>query len=243
MSKVLRSLCNLCGRETDHDVLTEETVADEGPNGEARGTNRYVLRCRGCHDFSLRTDQWFHDGVPSEDTETTITATSFQPPRLWRRPPDWLNDLQSSDVDLHGLLEEVYSAANDSQVRLLSMGTRAALDHLMNVVLGGDYGSFEGKLALMVSGGHLTADQKESLEIVIDAGSASTHRGYKPARQLIQAMLMTMEGLVQNHYITGPMLKTAKANIPPRPPRQKRATQKGQPVLRLANVVSGNTKP
>jgi hypothetical protein len=237
VSKVLRSPCNLCGRETDHDIVTEEHSSEDGPNGEARGINRYTLRCRGCHDFSLRADEWFHDGVPSEDTETIITATCFQPPRLWRRPPDWLNDVQNSDADLHGLLEEIYSVANDSQVRLLSMGTRAALDHLMNVGLGGDYGSFEDKLSQMVSGGHLTEAQKESLEIIVDAGSASSHRGYKPARQ---AMLMTMEGLVQNHYITGPMLKTAKANIPPRPPRQKR---KGQPVSRLAEIVSQNTKP
>jgi hypothetical protein len=221
VSKVLRSPCNLCARDTEHDVVTEETRSEDGPNGELSGTNRYVLRCRGCHDFSLRTDQWYNDRVPSPDNETT-TTTSFQPPRLWRRPPDWLDDLQGSDEDLRGLLEEVYSAANDGQVRLLSMGMRAALDHLMNVVLGGDYGSFEEKLSQMVSGGHLTEAQKENLEIVIDAGSASSHRGYRPARQLLQAMLMTMEGLVQNHYVTGPMLKTAKANIPPRPPRQKR---------------------
>jgi uncharacterized protein DUF4145 len=222
VSKVMRSPCNLCGRETDHDVVIEENRSENGPNGEARGTNRYALRCRGCQDFSLRTEQWFHDGVPSEETETITTSTRFQPPRLWRRPPDWLNDLQDGDEDLRGLLDEVYSAANDSQIRLLSMGTRAALDHLMSVVLGGDYGPFEEKLTQMVSGGHLTEAQRESLAVVIDAGSASSHRGYKPARQLIEAMLMTMEGLVQNHYITGPMLKTAKANIPPRPPRQKR---------------------
>jgi hypothetical protein len=125
-------------------------------------------------------------------------------------------------MDLTTLLREVYSAANDAQTKLLSMGIRASLDHLMNSMLGGDLGSFEEKLSEMVKQDHLTRSQKQDLEVVIDAGSASSHRGYRPPRELIIPMLMMMEALIQNHYITGPMLATAKANIPPRPPRQKR---------------------
>ena len=222
MSKVLRSPCNLCARETDHDVLAEEVHSDDGPNGEARDTKRYAIQCRGCHDFSLRTEEWYFDGIPSPESEYTLVQVTFQPPRLWRRAPDWLEELRDINTDFYSLLKEIYSAANDDQVRLLSMGTRTALDQLMSVVLGGDFGSFEEKLAQMVSNGHLTEKQKDDLETVVDAGSASSHRGYKPPRQVIQAMLMTMEGLVQNHYVTGPMLKTAKAHIPPRPPRQRR---------------------
>lgn len=222
MSRVIRSPCNLCGHETSHEVVSERTDSQEGPNGEAVDTRHYVLSCRGCHDFSLRTEVWYFDGMPSQDSEPTCVSCEIQPPRLWRKPPPWLEDLKELDDDLFGLLKEVYSAANDAQLRLLSMGTRTALDHVMTVVLGGDFGSFEDKLSEMVSQGHLTNTQRESLETVIDAGSASSHRGFRPPLQLIQAMLMTMEGIVQNHYITGPMLKTAKAQIPPRPPRQKR---------------------
>jgi hypothetical protein len=129
--------------------------------------------------------------------------------------------LEDLDPDLTALLKEVYSAANDDQAKLLSMGIRASLDHLMSKMIGGDVGGFEQKLSEMVKQDHLTKSQKESLEVVIDAGSASSHRGYRPSKELIVTMLMTMEGLIQNHYITGPMLATAKAHIPPRPPRHK----------------------
>jgi hypothetical protein len=183
----------MCGRDTEHDVVSEESQSSDSPSGEVSGVKRYALKCRGCRDFSIRTENWYHDGFPGEDGDGLSTTVSFQPPRLWRRPPEWLDELQDIDADLHSLLEEVYSAANDAQVRLLSMGTRTAVDHLMNVVLGGDYGAFEEKLSQMRTAGHITEAQKESLQIVIDAGSASSHRGYKPARQLIHAMLMTME--------------------------------------------------
>ena len=124
-------------------------------------------------------------------------------------------------IDLYGLLIEVYSAANDEQTRLLSMGVRAALDSLMTKVLGGDAGPFERKLEMMVEEGHLTNKQKENLSIVIDASSASSHRGFQPPRQLLDEMMAVMEIIVREHYITGPMLETARTQIPPRPPRLK----------------------
>jgi hypothetical protein len=221
VTKVIHSQCNLCKRQTEHDVLDIRETSDDGPNGEVNSITNYALRCRGCRDFSARIEQWYFDGAPVEDNRPTLTRVEFQPLRLWAWPPEWIGELEALDSDLFGLLTEIYSAANDEQVRLLSMGTRTALDHLMTVVLCADYGPFEKKLSEMVTKGHLTAKQKDELETVIDAGSASSHRAFRPPRQLIQAMLATMEGLVQNHYITGPMLKTAARLIPPRPPWRK----------------------
>ncbi len=214
----MRSPCNVCGRETDHDILHQEVSSQHGDEGKLE-TKRYALSCRGCHDASFRTEERYFESNPFD--EEVVPTVSFSPPRVWRRPPDWLDVLEDLDVDLTGLLKEVYSAANDDQAKLLSMGIRASLDHLMTKVLGGDFGSFEQKLSEMVKQDHLTKSQKQNLEVVIDAGSASSHRGYRPSKELIITMLMTMEALIQNHYITGPMLVTAKANIPPRPPRQK----------------------
>jgi hypothetical protein len=63
----------------------------------------------------------------------------YEPPRLWRRAPDWLRSLHDDDPDLKELLDEVYSATNDKQVRLLSMGVRSALDYVMTKILGADW--------------------------------------------------------------------------------------------------------
>jgi hypothetical protein len=136
---------------------------------------------------------------------------------LWRRAPDWLKEIESTDPDLKGILDEVYSATNDKQVRLLSMGVRSALDYVMTKIIGKDIGSFERKLNEMVEQGHLTERQKVNLNVVIDAGSASTHRSFRPPRQLLEEMVTMMENIIRDHYITGPMLTTAKTLIPPRP--------------------------
>jgi hypothetical protein len=138
---------------------------------------------------------------------------------LWTRVPEWIVKLESIDAGLHDLLVEVYSAANDTQTRLFSMGLRAALDHTMTRIVG-DVGGFEQKLDKMVEQRHLSEKQRETLATVIDAGSATAHRGFKPSQDLLEQMLAVMEGIVRDHYITGPMLATMRTTIPPRPTRK-----------------------
>jgi hypothetical protein len=104
----------------------------------------------------------------------------YEPPRSWWRRPSWLADLDKVAPELKTLLDEIYSATNDQQFRLLAMGVRTALDYVMTHMVG-DIGSFEKKLNMMVEKGHLSRDRKQMLEIVIDAGSAAAHRGFKPA--------------------------------------------------------------
>jgi Domain of unknown function (DUF4145) len=96
------------------------------------------------------------------------------------------------------------------------MGVRTALDYVM-VQIVDDSRTFEHKLDRMVENGHLSARQKDLLKTVIDAGSAAAHRGFRPARDLLQEMLAVMEGIIREHYITRPMLDTLKTHIPPRP--------------------------
>ena len=69
-----------------------------------------------------------------------------------------LNSVECDNI--YNLLVEVYSAANDEQFRLLAMGVRAVLDHVMTRIVG-DIGGFERKLAEMVTKEHLSSRQKE----------------------------------------------------------------------------------
>jgi hypothetical protein len=219
---IIRSFCNACGRETDHDIVWKDSSSVVDPNGDVVETRYSAVRCRGCAECAIREEQWYSE-VPHHPGEEELTEVTYRPARLWRRVPDWLPSLQDFDPDLKGLLDEVYSATNDGQVRLLSMGVRSALDHVMIRILGGDVGSFEAKLDQMMERGHLTQKQRENLSIVIDAGSASTHRGFKPSRVLLDEMLTVMESIIRDHYVTGPMLETAKAMIPPRPARRRQS--------------------
>lgn len=214
-----RCHCNSCSRETDHELIGKSVTSVANPDASTIDTRSEILKCKGCGECVIREEKVYFDWTPDENEgETQFGDIVYKPPRLWRRAPSWLDDV---DPDLKGLLSEVYSATNDQQVRLLSMGVRAVLDLMMNRILGEDVGGFERKLDEMVMRGHLTANQKENLATVIDAGSASTHRSFRPPKELLDEMVSTMEALVREHYISGPMLATAKTLIPPRPPRRR----------------------
>jgi len=203
---ILQSLCNCCAQETAHDILCSEVIRV--------GVERSYIVCCGCKANAIREE---HKNIIDAQEAVEII---YKPPRLWVYPPKWLYQLETLDPQLFGLLEEVYLSANGSQSRLLAMGVRAALDHTMLKIIG-DKGGFEQKLDEMVKQKHLSERQKDSLSIVIDCGSAAAHRGFKPARDLLQQMVAMMEAIIRDHYITGPMLQTLQNTIPPKPPRQK----------------------
>lgn len=117
------------------------------------------------------------------------------------------------------MLDEIYQAAHDGQSRLMSIGVRAALDQLMTGIIG-DIGSFEQKLDRMVADGFFSPRQKDMLALVIDAGSAATHRTFRPPLPLLEQMVVVMETTIRDHYITNPMLDTLRTMIPPKPPRR-----------------------
>ena len=215
--KILRSPCNLCGRDTEHDVIHTEVRSKEIESTEMLDRTE-VLSCRGCKEVSVR-NVIFEVSV-QEEREEPLSQITYTPPRLWHQQPKCLSDLEQYDPDLKSLLDEVYSATHDKQMRLLSMGVRSVLDRMMSLALGSGAKGFKEKLSSMIKEGHLTKKQDDNMEIVIDAGSASTHRGFKPPRELLEEMVIVMEGLVRDHYITGPMLHTARVKIPPRPQNQ-----------------------
>ena len=221
-----RQLCGLVRDSANRPATPEKSSTSL--LGSGTETRTLVVCCRGCKECAVRAEKWdFREDVEEEYAGWELVRTTYKPPRLWHHPPQWLGSLEEIDADLKGLLDEVYLATNDQQIRLLAMGVRSVLDHVMTLILGGDIGEFGQKLKAMVGKNHLTEKQAENISIVIDAGSASTHRGFKPPHDLVEEMVVVMENIVREHYITGPMLKTAKKMIPPRPPRQAKANNPG----------------
>jgi hypothetical protein len=71
---------------------------------------------------------------------------------------------------------------------IASTGTRTALD-VLTVDRIGDIGNFRDKINELVKRGILEPDFGELLRNGIDAGSASTHRGFKPDAAAMKTMM------------------------------------------------------
>ena len=192
---VERIHCNNCACETKHERKHQITHEDtthlyDEESGEVevdtwRLVENELFECRGCEEVTLRRSERSMAIHPDE-----VSVTYF-PPRVWRRLPEWLT--QVDDADVKGLVNEVYAALQADSRRLAMMGCRAILDRMM-VKAVGDVGSFEEKLDKMVAQQLLSKPDRDALDAAIDAGSASAHRGGSPAG-LVEARTSTVHGL------------------------------------------------
>lgn len=213
--------CNNCGCETKHERkhhITHQDVThvyDEDSREVEVDTWRHVenalYECLGCEDVTLRRSEqtWLMD--PDEESVT------YFPPRVWRRLPEWLT--QVDDADIKGLFNEVYAALQADSRRLATMGCRAVLDRIM-VKAVGDVGGFEQKLDRMVAEQLLSKPDRDALDAAIDAGSASAHRGYSPTALALEHVVSIVEHLVHASLLPSAANEVRKTT-PPRPPRPR----------------------
>lgn len=105
--------------------------------------------------------------------------------------PEWTKQLPTP---LMNLVWEVYAAQYNGLNRLALMGIRAIVD-VFAVAKLGDVGSFNKKLKGLKEGGHVSNTQYSALEILVDSGNASAHRGFSPAPEQVSACLEVVESI------------------------------------------------
>ncbi len=211
----LMCLCEPCGRETNHEILHSVVSRGEDESSQIWWYDEdQMIRCLGCGTVGIRHLHKF-----SEDDPEDGPRESFVPPRLMRRMPSWIEDV---DAEVQSILQEVYGALRNGSSRLVAMGVRSLIDAVARDNVG-DRGSFEESLRALKDAGLISETEKEILDVVVDAGSAAIHRGFRPNGGLIGPLLDAAERLINHVYISGPMLREAKKNIPPRPERVRPA--------------------
>jgi hypothetical protein len=121
-----------------------------------------------------------------------VERTEYYPALTFRFKPLWFTDLPESYQET---LNEVYIALDNSLYRLASAGTRTAIDCLIIDQIG-DVGTFKDKVEGLVNKGVIDNDEKDILLALIDAGSASMHRSFKPDRDLVEHMMDILDKIL-----------------------------------------------
>jgi len=129
-----------------------------------------------------------------------------------RPKPDWYKRLPDN---VRALLDEVYLGLSNNMRALPSMGLRTVID-MVCVDLVGDIGSFADKLKALRGHGHISDRDKSMLEIAIDVGSASAHRGHNPNLEDLNSLLDICEYLLKGVYVLPATSEVLRKAIPPR---------------------------
>ena len=188
-----RFICRTCQRETGHWPIA---------NGQVKGSQMklqreessfqtfQVVQCKDCGSTTYCIDTKIHPGPMIGDSY--VQKTDYYPPLPLRIRPNWLAKLPEN---YRSILNEVYSALDNSLFRLASAGTRTVIDCLIIDQIG-DIGGFEEKVKELVSKGIIGGDERDILLPLIDAGSASMHRSFNPSEDLIKHMMDILEKIL-----------------------------------------------
>jgi len=175
-----------------------------------------IIECKGCGNINYRTCSWTSDMI---ECDGPFYKYVCYPTPVSRKVPEWLKELP---VDLQSVLGEVYAALHAGSRYLATVGARTVLDLLILDKIG-DIGSFKQKIQKLEDDGHITNAEAQLIDAVIEAGNASTHRGYAPITKDLNHVMDILEAILDKLYVAeGRQQKlmtqaaTLKKRIPPR---------------------------
>lgn len=187
--------CNECQQELIHFIIgsANRKGSDQiDREFSINWSNEYqILECQGCRNITYRTKHWNSESQFSH--YETDYEYLYYPPLTTRIKPNWYDDLDERYQDI---LDEVYIAANSDIRFLATFGVRTALDVLIVDKIG-DIGSFTKKLNNLLTNGHINQHEHDLLQIVIYAGSAAAHKGYKPEQEGLNSIMDIVESLFE----------------------------------------------
>lgn len=206
--------CNKCGGDRNHEILhSEKSERDYGEYPMSGGDTYETLKCSGCDDIKLRHTSWFSE--PGTD------IVNYFPPAIFRRTPEWFNELWSElhvdDKFVETLLKEIYVALQNNLPSLAAMGIRSLIEKVM-VSKVGDQGSFVRNLAQFEKLGYVSKIQRERLEAILDAGHAAIHRTFVPSTKDVITLVDLTEHIVETVYLHEAKVDELKKRVPPRAP-------------------------
>lgn len=221
---IRKAECQQCGGITNCDIRGKHSVHydDDYPHEDITW---YILQCCGCeHVFmqTVRTNEMYYDECDDDCGKIQLhyhEKVEYWPPFLNRKEPNWLKKgADRLDVSLN----ELYRALNNDLNMLAAIGIRTTFE-IAAEVLSIEAKTFRGKLERLEEEGHIDRVDKARLEVLVDAGNASAHRGWRPDTEELNAMMDVLEHFIHDRIVAparkslvDEKLDKMKKTIPPR---------------------------
>jgi hypothetical protein len=207
-SSIRQAECARCGGIRNCDIRGEHTEQYSVQTFNA-WTEWRILECRGCgYVFvqTVATNSEDYDQDYDVDGSTTMTLNEtieYWPTLSKRNMPDWMvrGITAKNGGRLNLSIRELYGALDNDLNRLAAIGMRMSFD-IATELLGIDPAlTFEKKLNELVSKGLIGIVDKDRLEVLVDAGSASAHRGWHPNAEDLRSMMDILEHFVETAFV------------------------------------------
>lgn len=207
--KRIQAECAKCGGRRNCNIMA--SFANSGSYSDDHydyswHTDWRIVQCAGCDEVFVQTvSSNSEDYEQAYDYDGKTVTTYNETIRYWpalskRKQPAWLDEeLSVMSVDngvidrLVSSLKELYGALANDLHMLAGIGIRTSFD-IASEVLGVDPGAyFSEKLEAIFKAGEIGKTQQEHIEKMVEAGHASTHRGWIPTGKDLTVLMDILE--------------------------------------------------
>lgn len=198
--------CNKCMKRTQHTVQGEhfDIYSEDRPDANETTKGYQILVCDKCRSISFR--EFVHFSEFGEFPGDLDPEDNLLPPRTRRKIPEWVTAEWITNPKIYKLLGEFYKALDMNLLWLASIGARTIFDVFAQKTVG-DAGGFECKLKKLVSGNYINQTEGDRLNVLVEVGSASAHRGYQPSDEDIDVVSGILEAMLYRHLVEPNKLK------------------------------------
>jgi hypothetical protein len=228
---VRRAECSQCSGQRNCEILT--LYKEKGSDGNFDWSKTwYILKCQGCDNIFAQTVSTNSEELTNFYEENGDTGTEYietivyWPALLKRNRPEWMGEFGicgENTADLDAALIELYAALDNDLNILSAIGIRTSFDIASEMLGVRSDQSFRGKLEELVRKGHIGELGQARLEALVDAGSASAHRGWRPKAAELNVMMELLEHFIHRAFVAPVKDKQLdakalemRAKVPPR---------------------------
>ena len=206
--KVITAHCPDCGGMRNAYVRAgHETKGPDDDDGTSWSDTGMILECCGCSRVFFRRDFWFSEWetlgehpVSGEPRLEGGVETTYWPAPTSRKPPNWVQHIGEADRDLGKLLSEMYTALNNDLRVLAAIGARTVFDRSSELLGVAPKLKFAEKLNQLLNQGKVSKDERDTLDVLVDAGHAAAHRGWRPKAAELNTMIDIIEVFLHRSF-------------------------------------------
>lgn len=217
--------CPRCGPNRRADVVGHYHRRDTDDSYEENGVwseiDYRILKCRGCDSVYFQTEQVFSEDVEYRCNPRTGENEGNIPHKIFHWPlpskknqPKWSSKLYRFNNELDSLFEEIYIAFNNDLRILSTIGIRTVFDRSSELIGVDPSKAFIKKLDELVNLGKIGAMERETLDILVNSGSAAAHRGWKPEPDELDTIMNILETFIFRTFVLNDEAKALMKKIP-----------------------------
>jgi hypothetical protein len=135
-----------------------------------------------------------------EHIDEYLETVEFWPPPSKRKRPNWMYELNLVNRDLGRLFEDVFKALDNNLDVLAAIGMRTVFDCSSELLKVEPNQTFAKKLKALRDKNIIVEKERAVLEVLVDAGSAAAHRGWRPGADELAAMMVILESFLQRAF-------------------------------------------